>query len=316
MGDYHQPIMTREVVQFLKPPSAGYVVDCTVGGGGHAEALLEAYPGIQLIGLDRDEEAVGVTTKRLQRFGERTRIIHSDYRRLSHVLRDLNLDSLSGLLFDLGVSSHQLDSPQRGFSYGHSGPLDMRMDAQQSLTAADLVNSMDEKELENIIRTYGEERWARRIARFIVRTREEKPIVTTDELVGVIKAAIPASRRRQGPHPARRTFQALRIAVNAELDDLEKVLNEGINWLKPGARIVVLSFHSLEDRRVKQVFRHRRGHCQCPPHLPVCVCEIKSDVRILTPRPLQAGDREQEENPRSRSAKLRAAERISDQAGF
>lgn len=312
MGEYHRPIMTEQVVAFLKPPRDGVMVDCTVGGGGHAEAILDAYPGVKLIGMDRDEDAVVKAKERLQRFGQRQRIIHSDYRCLHRMLTELGVETLVGLLFDLGVSSHQLDRPERGFSYWQSGPLDMRMDVGQTTTAADILNHSQEDEIERILRIYGEERWARRIARFIVKARRTKPLQSTDELVDVVKAAIPAAARRDGPHPARRTFQALRMAVNTELDGLKKVLNEGIDWLRPGARICVLAFHSLEDRIVKQVYRERAGQCQCPPDIPACVCGAVRHIRVLTARPCRADAKEQEENPRSRSAKLRAAERVEN----
>ncbi|MEW6522547.1 MAG: 16S rRNA (cytosine(1402)-N(4))-methyltransferase RsmH [Bacillota bacterium] len=309
MNDYHVPVMVAEVLEYLEPARGGTFVDATVGGGGHAEALLEHGPGLHLVGLDRDGDAIAASRRRLARFGSRVTLVQSDYRRLGEVLEQLGICGLAGVLLDLGVSSHQLDTPERGFSYQHQAPLDMRMDPSQPLTAAGLVNSASEQELASIIGTLGEERWARRIARFLVARREVAPLETTQDLVEVIKAAIPAAARREGLHPARRTFQALRIAVNRELEGLDRALEGAIDALVPGGRICVLAFHSLEDRAVKTVFRKRAGACSCPPGLPVCACGARRDLTILTPRARQARHEEVAANPRARSVRLRAAEK-------
>jgi len=311
LSEYHIPVMLREVLAHLKPERGGIFVDGTVGGGGHAEALLEEGPGLCLVALDRDASAIAASRRRLYRFGSRVTLIHADYRDLTEVLAGLGIDGIAGFLLDLGVSSHQLDSPERGFSYQHPAPLDMRMDVREPMTAAGLVNSATEQELAHLIATFGEERWARRIARQLVARRQEGPLETTVDLVEAIKAAIPARARRDGPHPARRTFQALRIAVNQELSGLENVIHDGIDALVPGGRACILAFHSLEDRAVKHVFRQRAGACACPPGLPACACGARADVTILTPRARRPGQEEIEGNPRSRSVRLRAVEKLA-----
>lgn len=302
--------MLTEVLAYLKPERGGSFVDGTVGGGGHAEALLDRGPTLRLVGVDRDASAIAASRQRLSRFGSRVTLIHADYRSIKEILAGLGTGGVAGLLLDLGVSSHQLDSPGRGFSYQHPAPLDMRMDLSQPVTAAQLVNSATEQELARIIATFGEEKWARRIARQLVARRQVAPLETTGDLVEAIKAAIPARARREGPHPARRTFQALRIAVNQELSGLDVAIHDAIDVLEPGGRVCILAFHSLEDRVVKHVFRQRAGACTCPPGLPTCVCGTRRDLSILTRRARRPGDGEVADNPRCRSVRLRAAEKL------
>ena len=293
---YHVPVMRDEVVWMLRPRPGGTYVDCTVGGGGHAEALLEhAGPSVLVIGIDRDPDAIESARARLARYPGSFRLVRGNFADLSRVLRDLGTEQVDGVLFDLGVSSHQFDDRRRGFSYMAEGPLDMRMDmgAEPGPSAADLVNTLSAEELSRILRDYGEEQWASRIARFIVERRERRPITTTSELVDVVKQAIPASARRSGPHPAKRTFQALRIAVNDELGSLARGLEQAVESVRPGGRIVAITFHSLEDRVVKRKFAEERRR-----------------VRTVTARPVVPSDEEVLANPRSRSAKLRAAERF------
>jgi len=309
---YHEPVMLDEVLDALAVKQGGVYVDCTVGGGGHAFGILErAAPDGILVGLDRDPHAMAAAAERLKTFGKRVTLVQADFRDLARILAGLGVKSVDGVLYDLGVSSHQFDDPERGFTYREDAPLDMRMDPAASTTAADLVNTLSQDELTRIIRRYGEERWASRIAAFIVEERRRKPIRTTGELVEVIKRAIPARARRQGPHPARRTFQALRIAVNAELEDLASSLREAVDILKPGGRICVLAYHSLEDRVVKETFREMALTCVCPPGLPVCRCGRQPLLRVLTTRPRRPSPAEIAANPRSRSARLRAAERLA-----
>ncbi len=313
----HQPVMIQEVLQYLAVAPGATVVDATVGGGGHAEALLTALgpEAGWLIGVDQDPAACRAASDRLApeaaRRGVRMDIVRANFGELDEVLDDLGLDAVDGVLFDLGVSSPQLDQADRGFSYREDAPLDMRMDPSQSTTAYHLVNGLDEAELATLIARFGEERWARRIAAFIVRHRQERGLIaTTGELVELVKAAVPAGARRGGPHPARRTFQALRIAVNNEIGVLHAGLHAGVRRLRPGGRIVAVSFHSLEDRAVKSVLRTYQRGCVCPPDWPECRCGRSPLVRLLMPRPVVPGAAECAANPRARSAKLRAAERL------
>ncbi|ACX52667.1 S-adenosyl-methyltransferase MraW [Ammonifex degensii KC4] len=289
--------MVKEVLAYLAVKPGGVYVDCTVGGGGHAAAIL-AFIGDEgrLIGLDRDPEALSFARKRLGN-DPRVHLVHASFADLAEVLAGLGVRGVDGVLYDLGVSSYQLDRPERGFTYREDAPLDMRFDPSSPVTAADLVNRLEEKELACIIREFGEERWAKRIARFIVRARARRPILTTGQLVEIIKEAIPASARRRGPHPARRTFQALRIAVNRELEALKASLPQAADCLKPGGRLVVLSYHSLEDRLVKGFFRQY-------------TC-----LRPLTKKPLTPSPEEVKQNPRASSCKLRAAEKILNPEG-
>ena len=291
----HAPVMLKEAVDLLNPHAGGIYVDCTLGGGGHAKEILSRIGERgHLIAFDKDRHAIERSQKVLAPYLNRVTIVHRDYRFLAEVLRELEIAEVDGILFDLGVSSYQVLEPERGFSYNYDAPLDMRMDDSSATTAADLVNTLSEKELGDIIYRFGEERWARRIVSFIVEQRKKAPIKTTGQLTEIIKAAIPAAARRKGPHPARRTFMALRIAVNDELSGLEEGLRAGISFLKAGGRIVVISFHSLEDRIVKRIFREYAA---------------SNILRILTKKPLIPSEEEVLVNPRSRSAKIRAAEK-------
>jgi 16S rRNA (cytosine1402-N4)-methyltransferase len=287
------------------------IVDCTLGGAGHATAIAELIGTTgTLVGIDRDDAALRAAASALT-LGQRTILIKGDFGELDRLLTEADLAYSDGFLFDLGVSSPQLDFAERGFSYQTDAPLDMRMDPSAGgITAAAVVDSYQEHDIARIIREYGEERWASRIAAFIVAARARRPVTTTSELVDIIKAAVPAAARKGGPHPARRTFQALRIEVNRELDVLESALRVAVRWLVPGGRIVVISYHSLEDRVVKRAFVELSAGCTCPPDLPVCVCEAKPVLRVLTRRAVVPTPEEVERNPRSRSAKLRAAERL------
>jgi 16S rRNA (cytosine1402-N4)-methyltransferase len=302
--------MPEEVVRFLALKSDGVYLDGTVGGGGHAALILENAPNARLIGIDRDREALAATGERLAAHRERLNLVQGDFAGLDGHLNSLGISALDGFVLDLGVSSHQLDSPKRGFSFQQNAPLDMRMDTSGEETAADLVNDLPEAELERVISKYGEERWARRIASFIARERSESPITTTFRLVDVIKGAVPKAKWDERIHPATRTFQALRIAVNHELESLERGMRIALDLLKPDGRGVIISFHSLEDRIVKHIFREYAEGCTCPRQLPVCVCGNKPRVKILTGRPVTATQLEIDGNPRSRSAKLRAVEKI------
>lgn len=309
-GFQHQPVMLKEVLKFLDPRPGGVYVDCTVGGGGHSLGIVEKAGGMcRLVGLDQDAEALAAAARRLAAYRDRVHLVQANFRELVKVLDELDIGRVEGVLYDLGVSSHQLDTPARGFGYQQDAPLDMRMNPAGGITAADLVNGLPETELADLIWKYGEERWARRIAGFISRERAKAPILRTGRLAEIIKEAVPARSRRTGPHPARRTFQALRIAVNDELGALESSLNQAVGVLAPGGRVVVLSYHSLEDRIVKDTFREFAVHCKCPPGLPVCRCGVVPQLEILTSRPRLPGEAEIAANPRARSAKLRAARR-------
>lgn len=291
----HAPVMLKEAVALLNPHEGGIYVDCTLGGGGHAKEILSRIGEAgHLIAFDKDRHAIERAQKALAPYLNQVTIVHRDYRFLVDVLQELQIAEVDGILFDLGVSSYQVLEPERGFSYNYDAPLDMRMDDSSPTTAADLVNTLSEKELGDIIYRFGEERWARRIASFIVEQRKKAPIKTTGQLTEIIKAAIPAAARRKGPHPARRTFMALRIAVNDELSGLEEGLRAGISFLRAGGRIVVISFHSLEDRIVKRIFKEYAA---------------SKILRILTKKPIVPSEEEVLVNPRSRSAKLRAAEK-------
>jgi len=306
----HEPVLFSEVLEALEPNrDDGVLVDATVGLGGHAEALLERNPGVRLVAIDRDPEALERSRQRLGRFGDRVTFVRGRHESLIDILKQLDIATVSGLLADLGVSSMQLDDAARGFSFRFEGPLDMRMagTGDEGRSAADLVNRLDEYELARIIRDYGEEPMARRIARAIVAARDEEPITTTTRLTEVIRSV--KKSRPQDIDPSTLTFQALRIATNEELIGLDRFLGDAVSVLEPGARLAVISFHSLEDRIVKRAFRRLEGECTCPPNMPVCGCGAKALVRILTGRPVTASDEELQRNPRSRSAKLRVAER-------
>lgn len=305
----HDPVLADQVVDFFAPALAGggYFVDATLGRGGHARGILDAAPRASVIGVDRDSEAVAATRAELGAYGDRVRFVHDNFAQLEAVLERLGISEVRGVLFDLGVASPQLDSPDRGFSFRHEGPLDMRMDPTGLLTADDIVNRYDERELGRIIRRYGEERFATRIARAIVKGR---PIRSTDVLAEVVRSAIPAATRRTGGHPARRTFQAIRIEVNDELAALEAALPAAVDALSPGGRLVAIAYHSLEDRIVKRFLANEERGCVCPPDFPVCRCGAQARVRVLTKRPVRPTESEVQENPRASAAKLRAAERV------
>jgi 16S rRNA (cytosine1402-N4)-methyltransferase len=304
----HEPVLYNEVIEALRPSrDDGTLVDATVGLGGHAEGLLERYPGARLIAIDRDPEALRRSRERLAGFGDRVTFHRGRHESLIDILKQSNVDQVSGLVADLGVSSMQLDNAQRGFSFRYDAPLDMRM-GTEGTTAADLVNGLDEFELARILRDYGEEPMARRIARAIVEVRVEARIETTTQLAEVIRTV--KRGRKHEIDPATLTFQALRIATNEELVGLDRFLDDAVSVLEPHARIAVISFHSLEDRIVKRAFRRLEGECTCPPGMPVCGCGAKEVVRILTGRPVTASEEEVDRNPRSRSAKLRAAEKV------
>ena len=307
----HLSVLPDEVIQFLNPRPGGIYLDGTLGGGGHARMILErCTPDGVLIGIDQDQEALQAAGQRLADFGTAARLVHGNFGELEQYLDRIKIPALDGFILDLGVSSHQLDSAGRGFSFQQDAPLDMRMDTSGGETAADLLNDLPEPELERIIRDYGEERWAKRIAAFIARARQEAPFVTTLQLVDIVKGAVPKAKWEERIHPATRTFQAVRIAVNHELESLEKGLRAALDRLKPDGRGIVISFHSLEDRIVKHIFREYATGCTCPRNFPVCACDNTPRVRVLTGKPVTATTQEIEINPRSRSAKLRAVEKL------
>jgi 16S rRNA (cytosine1402-N4)-methyltransferase len=306
----HRPVLLRETIELLAAERGGLFVDCTVGLGGHSEAILQASSGAQVLGIDRDEEALELAKQRLALYGSRFRAVHADFRELTRVLATAKVRQVHGILADLGVSSLQLDSPSRGFSFRHDAPLDMRMDVTSGETAAQLLGRLSEVDLARIIFEYGEERRARRIARWIVERRERgEPIRTTRDLAELIARAVGAEKQRR-IHPATRTFQALRIAVNSELENLDHFIVQAVDQLVPDGRLAVISFHSLEDRIVKRTLLKLSGRCQCPPRLPACTCGARKAVELLTRKPVSPSDNELAENPRARSARLRGARKI------
>ncbi|MDE7220900.1 MAG: 16S rRNA (cytosine(1402)-N(4))-methyltransferase RsmH [Oscillospiraceae bacterium] len=308
--DYgHKPVLLEECLEALSIKPDGTYLDGTLGRAGHSQAILRRLTAGRLIGLDRDKTAIEAAGERLAEFGDRVTLVHGNFADLGDILQNLGIVGLDGMLFDLGVSSPQLDEPQRGFSYMHDAPLDMRMDEGAALDAAEVVNAWSYEELRRILYEYGEERYAPQIARAIVRRREVKPIRTTGELVEVIRSAMPPKALREKQHPAKRSFQAIRIAVNGELDALAPMLEAAAEGLAPGGRLAVITFHSLEDRIVKQKLRELSTGCTCPPEFPVCVCGKKPKMRLVTRKPIISGPAELGENPRARSAKLRVAER-------
>ncbi|WKZ33230.1 MAG: 16S rRNA (cytosine(1402)-N(4))-methyltransferase RsmH [Thermodesulfobacteriota bacterium] len=306
----HLPVMPAEVVDFLGCARAGAYVDGTVGGGGHASEILKANPGNRLIGLDRDSDALAAAQKALAPFTGRFVLVKENFRNVSAVLERLEEGPVDGMLLDLGVSSYQLESPERGFSFRFDSKLDMRMDRSSGLTARDLVNTLEEGELFRIFMEYGEEAHSRRIARAIVKARAAGTIETTGELQRIVVEAVPAKLRGGRIHPATRVFQALRIAVNDELGSLREGLATGMESLKPGGRMVVISFHSLEDRIVKAAFRKAATGCICPPKFPVCVCKRTPQARLVSKKAVAPSEEEVGGNPRARSAKLRAIEKL------
>ena len=308
---WHIPVMLQETLELLGAAPGKVIVDATVGGGGHAAALLERIvPGGRLIGLDRDEDALTEARERLSPYKDALSLQKANFAELREVLAQCGARAVDGILFDLGVSSHQLDSPKRGFAYSRDDLLDMRMDTEQMQTAGDLLNDLSHGELAAIFRRYGEEKWAGRIASYIVERRRKEKITRSAQLVEIIREAIPAAARRRGGHPAKRVFQALRIAVNDELDSLQQGLRQGIEALRPGGRIVVIAYHSLEDRVVKEIFRQSCSSCICPPGLPRCSCGGINELRLLTRKPLFPSEAETNLNPRAKSARLRGAEKL------
>ena len=308
-GTYHRPVLLDETIEALAVRPDGVYVDGTAGGGGHSYAIASRLTsGGRLISLDQDPDAVVEASRRLQ--GLPARVIRANFTEIARVLREEGLSAADGILLDIGVSSHQLDTPERGFSYHADAPLDMRM-SQEGTTAADLVNTWGEKELSDIFYRYGEEKFSRPIARAIVRAREKEPVVTTGRLADIIRDAVPAHARRDG-HPARRVFQALRIAVNGELECLSSALDTAFSCLKDGGRLAVITFHSLEDRMVKQRFASFCEGCICPPDFPQCVCGRTPAARLILRKPVAASEKELEKNPRSRSARLRCVERLHE----
>ena len=306
----HKPVLLDECLEALAIRPDGVYLDGTLGRAGHSlEILRRLTAGGRLIGLDRDGTALEAARVRLAEYADRVTLVHSNFSRLAEVLDDLHIDAVDGMLFDLGVSSPQLDDAERGFSYMHDAPLDMRMDRTAGLTARDVVNGWSYEELRRILFEYGEERYAPAIARAIVRARETAPVKTTLELVEIIKSAMPPAALREKQHPAKRSFQAIRIAVNDELGELPPMLRAAEKNLKPGGRLAVITFHSLEDRIVKRELQALATGCTCPPEFPVCVCGKKPKMKLITRKPIVSGEEELNENPRARSAKLRVAEK-------
>lgn len=309
--NYHIPVLFDECMDALKINPDGIYVDCTAGGGGHSSGIAErlSEKGM-LISFDKDNEALNECDKRRSNYpGKNWQLVKTDFSDIKEALASLNIDKVDGILADLGVSSHQIDDQERGFSYINDGPLDMRMDEDRTLSAATVVNTYSEKELVRIFRTYGEERFSGRIAAGIVRDREKKPFERTVELAEAIASYVPGKARHEDQHPARRCFQAIRIEVNHELESVEKLLADGPELLKPGGRIAIISFHSLEDRLVKEAFRTLESPCTCPRNFPVCVCGKVSQGRVITRKPVTAGEEELKNNSRSHCAKLRVFEK-------
>lgn len=304
----HYSVLLEETIEQLQVRPDGIYVDGTLGGGGHANEVCKRLTTGHFYGIDQDDAAIEAAGKRLEGYGEKVTIIRDNYCNMKAALAGYHVEKVDGIVLDLGVSSYQLDTEERGFSYRFDAPLDMRMDKRSSLTARDIVNGYSETELFHIIRDYGEDQFAKNIAKHIVRARQEKPIETTFELNEVIKAAIPAKMRQNG-HPSKQTFQAIRIECNKELDVLKNSLDEFIDMLNPGGRLCIITFHSLEDRIVKAAFRKNENPCTCPPEFPVCVCGKKSKGKVITKKPILPGEEELEENSRSKSAKLRVFQR-------
>jgi 16S rRNA (cytosine1402-N4)-methyltransferase len=308
---HHVTVLREEAVDGLNIRPDGVYVDCTLGGAGHSSLIASRLgAGGRLIAIDQDDWALDNARERLAPYMNKVTLVKSNFRRIRDIASDLGLDGVDGVLFDLGVSSPQLDEGERGFSYNADAPLDMRMDQDAPLSAYDIVNEWDEEELARIIWEYGEEKFSRRIARQIVQRRRHAPVRTTGELVELIKEAIPAAARRSGPHPAKRTFQAIRIAVNDELDAFREAVVDAIDLLRPQGRVSVITFHSLEDRICKQVFQDFAKGCTCPPSFPVCTCGNQASVKIITRKPILPSEAELTANPRARSAKLRVAEKL------
>ena len=305
----HKSVLLDETIEGLKIKPDGIYLDGTLGGGGHSSEICRRLSGGRLIGIDQDAEAIAAATDRLEPFREKVTLVRDNYCNAPAVVKSLGLEGVDGIVLDLGVSSYQLDNVERGFSYRYDTALDMRMDTRQSLSAKEIVNEYPERELYRIIRDYGEDQFAKNIAKHIAAARKDRPIETTGELNELIKAAIPAKMRANGGHPSKRTFQAIRIECNHELDVLKNSLDELIGLLNPGGRICIITFHSLEDRIVKSAFRKNENPCTCPPDFPVCVCGKESQGKVITRKPILPGAQELETNSRSKSAKLRIFEK-------
>ena len=307
----HVSVLKNECIEGLQIKSSGTYVDGTFGGGGHAMEIISRLNGNgRFVGIDQDQDAVENGRAKLEPYKEKAQLVRDNFSNIISIMKDLHIVSVDGILLDIGVSSYQLDTGERGLSYMHDAELDMRMDQRNPMTAKRMIAEYSEKELADIIKDYGEERWAARIAQFIVAERKIKPIETTGELVEVIKKAVPKGARKDGPHPAKRTFQALRIAVNNELGILEQAIEDMAGLLAPGGRLCIITFHSLEDRIVKQTFHRLEHPCTCPPEFPVCVCGKKPTIRVITRKPILPSEEELEFNPRARSAKLRILEKL------
>ncbi len=311
MEFHHISVLLNECIDNLNIRPDGIYVDGTMGGGGHSLEIAKRLTTGRLICIDQDPNAHEAAGKRLAEYKDRITFVRDNFGNIKSILDSLGIEKIDGMLLDIGVSSHQLDEAERGFSYQQDAPLDMRMNPDRPFSAYDVVNGYDEDELDRVIFTYGEERWARRIAQFIVKEREAKPVETTGELVDIIKKAVPKGARKDGPHPAKRTFQAIRIEVNGELEVLQRAIDDVAARLAVGGRLCIITFHSLEDRIVKEAFRKQENPCICPPQFPVCVCGKKPLGRVITRKPILPSKEELEENPRSRSAKLRVLEGVS-----
>ena len=310
MQKHHESVLAKEILQYLHPREDGLIVDGTLGNGGHTELILKnTAPGLRVLGIDRDEQAIERAGKRLAPFRNRVTLVHGNFSDIKNILKKANVMNVDGLLLDLGVSSPQLDSPERGFSFMRNGPLDMRMDSTQKTTAADLLVKLSDEELVLVIKEYGEERFAKRIVRAIRKAQEQNPITTTLQLSNIV-SGVTHTPRPAKIHPATRTFQALRIAVNNELEHIKSALSDSLEVLSASARIMVISFHSLEDRIVKNFFKDEEKGCICPPRLPVCACGHKTRLKIITRRPVTPASEEVKRNPRASSSKLRVAERV------
>ena len=311
MNFEHVSVLLEECIEGLNIKKNGIYVDGTLGGAGHSRYIAERLgdDGL-LIGIDQDENAIKAATENLKEYLHKVKLVRNNFSNLEEILEELGIEKIDGLLLDLGVSSHQLDEAERGFSYMHDAPLDMRMDNRSDFTAKYIVNNYTEDQLTKIIKEYGEDNWAKRIANFIVQHRKENEIETTHQLVDIIKKAVPKGARKDGPHPAKRTFQAIRIEVNRELEIIEDTINVAAKYLNVGGRICIITFHSLEDRIVKNAYRKLADPCTCPPQFPICKCELVKILEIVTRKPIAPSDEELEVNPRSRSAKLRIAEKV------
>ena len=311
MNFHHVSVLFKETIDALAIEGNGVYVDATLGGGGHTYGICEKLGANgKVLGIDQDINAVNAATKRLEAFKDKAIVVNDNFKNIKHILEQLSIVSIDGVVMDLGVSSHQLDAGERGFSYQQDAPLDMRMDRRNTLTACHVVNEYSEDEISAIIHEYGEEKWAKRIAKFIIEERKVKTIAKTGELVEIIKRAIPAAARREGPHPAKRTFQAIRIEVNNELGILKNAIKDFVDVLRTGGRMAVITFHSLEDRIVKQTFKELGRGCKCPPKFPVCVCGGQPVVKVMNRKPVVSSDEELKDNPRARSAKLRIIEKL------